>query len=165
MGPDHLAVDVRGVAAGCQGRCLGPVRNRQLANGVHDHARLHAPRGQIWPVGALPVLHGGVCDLHALQRLVHPGNSRPLPGRNRELLQDRAHFYHQRKSSHSHQISQIKKNSVLSILDTPLCIMHNVLTPRVKILNALCTEHYLLFVLCRVHLYKALMRLDWNINT
>lgn len=129
MGPDHLAADVRGVAAGCQGRGLGPVRNRQLADGVHDHARLHAAHGQIRPVGALLMLHGGVCDLHALQRLVHPGDSRPFPGRNRELFQDRTHFHHQRRSFHNHQIFQIK-NSVLSKLDTSVCIIHNVLTPQ-----------------------------------
>lgn len=82
MGPDHLAADVRGVASGCQGRGLGPVRNRQLADGVHGNARLLVPHGQIRPVGALPVFHGGVCDLHSLQRLVHPGDARPFPGGN-----------------------------------------------------------------------------------
>lgn len=101
MGPNYLAADVRSVAAGCQGRGLGPVRNRQLADGVHDHTRLHAPHGQIRPVGALPVFHGGVRDLHTLQRLVHPGDSRPLPGRNRELLQDWTHVHDQRRYSNS----------------------------------------------------------------
>lgn len=100
MGPNNVAADVRGVAAGCQGRGFGSVRNCQLADGLHDHTRLHTPDGHIRPVGALPVLYGGVCDLPALQRPVHPRDPWPLTGGNRELFQDWTHIYHHPRSSH-----------------------------------------------------------------
>lgn len=98
MGPNHVVADVRGVATGCQGRGLGTVRDCQLVDGLHAHAHLHTHGGQVRPVRALPVFHGCVCALSAVQRGVHPRDSRPLPGRNRELFQDRTYVHHQKES-------------------------------------------------------------------
>lgn len=75
MGPDHVAADVRGAAAGRQGRGLGFVRCRQLVDGLRAHAHLHTPGGQVRPLGALPVLHRGVRPLSAVQRRLHPRDS------------------------------------------------------------------------------------------
>lgn len=100
MGPNHVAAHVRGVAAGCQGRGLGSVCDSQLADGLCAHAGLHAPGGQVRPVPALPVLHGGVCALPAVQRRVRAGDSRPLAGRDRELFQDGPNVHHRQESVH-----------------------------------------------------------------
>lgn len=100
MGPNHMAADVRSVASGCQGRGFGSVRDCQLVDGLRAHTRLHTPGGQVRPVRALPVFYGGVCALFAVQRCVHPRDSRPLTGGNRELFQDRTYIHHQLKSFH-----------------------------------------------------------------
>lgn len=86
MGPHHVAADVRGVAAGRQGRGLGSVRRRQLGDCFPAHLRLHAPGGRVRPVRALPVVHDRVRALFALQRPVHPRDSRPIAGGDRELF-------------------------------------------------------------------------------
>lgn len=72
MGPDHMAADVRGAAAGCQGRCLWSVCSCQLVDSLPAHVRLHPPGGQVRPVRALPVVYDRVRALSALQRPVHP---------------------------------------------------------------------------------------------
>lgn len=100
MGPNHMVADVRGVAAGCQGRGFGPVRDCQLVDGLHAHSRLHTPGGQLRPVRALPVFHGGVRALSAVQRRVHPGDPRSLTGGNRELFQDGTYVHHRPESVH-----------------------------------------------------------------
>lgn len=86
MGPNHMVADVRGVASGCQGRGFGSVCHCELAHGVHAHTHLHTPGGQVRPVRALPVFYGGVRALSAVQRRVHPRDSQPLTGGNRELF-------------------------------------------------------------------------------
>ena len=93
MGPNHMAADVRGASIGCQGQGLGSVRHCQLVDGLCAHTRLHSPGGQLRPVRTLPDFHCGVRLLPALQRRVHPRDSRPLTGGNRELFQDRTHVY------------------------------------------------------------------------
>lgn len=100
MGPNHVVADVRGVAAGCQGRGFGPVCDCQLVDGLRAHSRLHAPGGQLRPVRALPVFHGGVRVLSAVQRRVHPRDPWPLAGGNRELFQDRSYVQHRPESLH-----------------------------------------------------------------
>ena len=100
MGPDHVVADVRGAAAGCQGRGLRSVCDSQLADGLRAHASLHAHGGQARPVRALPVVHGGVCALSAVQRRVHPRDTRPLAGGDRELFQDRTYVHDQKESIH-----------------------------------------------------------------
>lgn len=95
MGPNHLAADVRGVAAGCQGRGFRSVCHCQLVDSLYAHARLHPSGGQVRPVRALPDLHGGVCPLPAVQCCVHPRDSQSLTGGNRELFQDRTHIHYQ----------------------------------------------------------------------
>lgn len=98
MGPNHMAADVRGVASGCQGRGLRSVCHCQLADGLHAHICLHVPGGQLRPVCALPVFYNSVCRLSAVQRRVHPRDSQPHAGGNRELFQDRTYVYYQAES-------------------------------------------------------------------
>lgn len=95
MGPNHLAADVRGVAAGCQGGGFWSVCHCQLADGLRAHTCLHTPGGQVRPVCALPVFYGGVCPLFAVQCRVHPRDSQTLAGGNRELFQDRTYIHYQ----------------------------------------------------------------------
>lgn len=97
MGPDHMAADVRGVAAGCPGRGFRTVCGCQLVDSLRAHTHLHTPGGQVRSVRALPVFHGGVCVLSAVQCRVHPRDSQPLTGGNRELFQDRTYVHHQPK--------------------------------------------------------------------
>lgn len=87
MGPDHVAAHVRGVATGCQGRGLGPVRHRQLVDGLRAHGRLHSPGGQLRPLRAVFYFHGGMRGVSALHRLVRPRDPGPISGGNRELFQ------------------------------------------------------------------------------
>lgn len=100
MGPDHLVADVRGAAAGCQGCGLRSVCDCQLVDGLHAHERLHHPGEPVRPVRALPVVYGGVRALSAVQRRVHPRDTRPLTGGDRELFQDRTRVHHQPESFH-----------------------------------------------------------------
>lgn len=95
MGPNHLAADVRGVAAGCQGSGVWPVCHCQLVDGLYAHTCLHSHGRQVRPVCALPAFHGGVCPLFAVQCRVHPRDSQTLAGGNRKLFQDRTHVHHQ----------------------------------------------------------------------
>lgn len=81
-----MAADVRGAASGHEGRGFRPVRHRQLVNSLWSHSRLHSPGGQLRPVCAIPDLHRGVCPLHIVQRRLHPRDSQPLTGGNRDLL-------------------------------------------------------------------------------
>lgn len=100
MGPDHMAADVRGAPAGGQGEGLGTVCDRQLADGLRPHPRLHSPGGQLRPVRPVPDVHRGVRPLLALQRRVRPRDRRTLTGGDRELFQDRTHIHHHQERFH-----------------------------------------------------------------
>lgn len=100
MGPNYMAADVRGAAAGCQGCGIWSVCHSQLADGLYAHPRLHTPCGHVRPVRALPVIHSGVCRLPAVQRRLSPRDSRPLAGGDRELFQDWPDVHHQTERIH-----------------------------------------------------------------
>lgn len=88
----------------------------QLVDGLHAHSRLHTPGGQVRPVRALPVFHGGVCALSAVQRGVHPRDTRPLTGGDRELFQDRTFVHNQSESLHCTVKLKRSKKLIISMI-------------------------------------------------
>lgn len=142
LGADYVVANVRGVAAGCQGRGLWSVRDGQLVDGLHADAHLHAPGAQRGPVRALPVLHRGDRAVPALHRRLHPRDTRTLAGGDRELLQDGTHVHHQAESLHrADKLNLTKKRESMNILQrmsTFLCSLYTVTGPmsfKVKLIH------------------------------